>query len=1294
MEELCLGKLAKLRTSCTVKRFKICSSQLGTSLLEAGIKHCTVSVRRLGACGSTLLPHCWADRVSPSTVYHHFAPVTMSQQEQPLPSSASGAEGADVDESGVAQSPSSANPAAPSFASSSLYVGDLDASVTEAQLFDLFSQVGPVASIRVCRDMVTRQSLGYSYVNFSSSQDAARALDLLNFTNVAGRPMRIMFSHRDPSIRRSGTGNIFIKNLDKSIDNKALYDTFAAFGSILSCRVATDDSGASKGFAFVQFEKEEVAKAAIEKVNGMLIAGKQVFVGPFVRKQDRSSNDSDGMGGGGGGGDRSGNNQQQQQYTNLYVKGLGEETTDEELLKVFLAFGAIKSAVVMREADGRSKGFGFVNFEKAEDAAKAVEGVNGRRVVKGVVVGGGEGEGKGGEGEEAGKEGGKEGEEGEKGGEKETKEGETKEGETKEEETKEGEKEGDKKEGGKKEGKKGGGGVGRVWYVARAQKKAEREAELKRRYEEERRQQTERYSQRNLYFKNLEESVDEGELKNMFQEYGAVTSCKILKHETGGSKGAGFVLFANEADAAKALAALNSKMVKGKPLYVAVAQPKAERQAQLQAMFQQQRGGQPHPRGGVAGVPGAAGGYYAPPGVVAQQGGFYTQPGMMPVQPPYPYSQQPMRPGMVLPAGMGGAPGMAGGMGAPGMVPGGAQGMVGGPNPNVYMRQQQQYGAAQGAPVQVRGRAVGVRAAGIGGAPGMAGGMGAPGMVPGAAQGMVGGPNPNVYMRQQQQYGAAQGAPVQILGEQLYPLVARQEPEHAGKIKGLPAPPALLKITGMLLEMDKGELLMLLPLPSLPIPSPPSLFLPALPAPPCPPCCPCPSVPLNPEPLTLSIQILGKQLYPLVAPQPSYCKSEGNRPAMAAIAKCAVPSFTGLRKNQTSQASTKASSQQNVKAKAFTVRAVAEPAAKKLTIEEAEARVVAGNPPPAPAPKPRPAAPKGTPIVEPLNLISRPRRNRRSPFLREAFQETFVTPANFILPLFIHEGVDPSPIGSMPGCYRLGWNTGLIEEVYKARDVGVNQVVLFPKVPDALKTPTADEAYNPDGIVPRSIRLLKDKFPDLIIYTDVALDPYNSDGHDGIVREDGVIMNDETVHQLCLQAVAQARAGADVVSPSDMMDGRVGAIRAALDEEGFNEVSIMSYTAKYASAFYGPFREALDSNPRFGDKKTYQMNPGNYREALIETHADESEGADILMVKPAMPYLDVIRLLRDNTALPISAYQVSGEYAMIKAAAANGWLDEKKAVLESLLCIKRAGADIILTYFAIQAAQYLAGERK
>ncbi|KAL3701932.1 hypothetical protein R1sor_019954 [Riccia sorocarpa] len=384
-------------------------------------------------------------------------------------------------------------------------------------------------------------------------------------------------------------------------------------------------------------------------------------------------------------------------------------------------------------------------------------------------------------------------------------------------------------------------------------------------------------------------------------------------------------------------------------------------------------------------------------------------------------------------------------------------------------------------------------------------------------------------------------------------------------------------------------------------------------------------------------------------------------------------------------------------ARSCRVTCIAEPPTVKAStptrsVEECEAAVVAGNAPSAPPPPPKPRAPQGTPTVSTLHLPSRPRRNRKSLALRNAFQETVLTPANFILPLFVHEGETNSPIRAMPGCDRLGWRHGLLEEVSKARDVGVNSVVLFPKVPDALKSATADECYNENGLVHRSIRLLKDKFPDLVIYTDVALDPYNSDGHDGICREDGVIMNDETVHQLCKQAVSQARAGADVVSPSDMMDGRIGAIRAALDAEGFTDVSIMAYTAKYASAFYGPFRDALDSNPRFGDKRTYQMNPGNYREALIETRTDEREGADILMVKPALPYLDVIRLLRDSSPLPISAYQVSGEYSMIKAASAAGMLDEKKAILESLLCIKRAGADVILTYFALQAARYLAGE--
>ncbi|XP_020253257.1 delta-aminolevulinic acid dehydratase, chloroplastic-like [Asparagus officinalis] len=361
-----------------------------------------------------------------------------------------------------------------------------------------------------------------------------------------------------------------------------------------------------------------------------------------------------------------------------------------------------------------------------------------------------------------------------------------------------------------------------------------------------------------------------------------------------------------------------------------------------------------------------------------------------------------------------------------------------------------------------------------------------------------------------------------------------------------------------------------------------------------------------------------------------------------------------------------------------------------LSIEECEANAVAGNFPD-PPPFYRPSGPKGTPDVKPLPLTRRPRRNRKSPALRASFQETQITPANLVLPLFIHEGEEDTPIGAMPGCYRLGWRHGLLDEVYKARDVGVNSFVLFPKIPDALKSPTGEEAYSDNGLVPRAIHLLKDKFPGIVIYTDVALDPYSSDGHDGIVREDGVIMNDETVHQLCKQAVSQARAGADVVSPSDMMDGRVGAIRAALDAEGFQDVSIMSYTAKYASSFYGPFREALDSNPRFGDKKTYQMNPANYREALVETEADEAEGADILLVKPAMPYLDVIRLLRDSSSLPIAAYQVSGEYSMIKAGGVLKMIDEEKVIMESLLCIKRAGADIILSYFARQAAGILCG---
>ena len=331
-------------------------------------------------------------------------------------------------------------------------------------------------------------------------------------------------------------------------------------------------------------------------------------------------------------------------------------------------------------------------------------------------------------------------------------------------------------------------------------------------------------------------------------------------------------------------------------------------------------------------------------------------------------------------------------------------------------------------------------------------------------------------------------------------------------------------------------------------------------------------------------------------------------------------------------------------------------------------------------------------MVERLALRQRPRRNRKSEAIRAACRETSFGPQHFVYPLFIHDGDGDIAIGAMPGCSRLG-KRGLFAEVERAVAVGVNMVALFPAIPEAGKDPTGRESFNPDGLVPRTVAALKARWPELVLVTDVALDPYSSDGHDGIVAPDGRILNDETVEVLCKQAIAQARAGADIVAPSDMMDGRIGAIRDALDGEGFTEVSILAYTAKYASAFYGPFREALDSAPRHGDKKTYQMDPANVREALREVALDEAEGADWVMVKPAGPYLDVIARVRDATALPVAAYQVSGEYAMLSAAIERGWLDERRCVLESLGAIRRAGADLILTYFARRAATWLAGDR-
>ncbi len=325
-----------------------------------------------------------------------------------------------------------------------------------------------------------------------------------------------------------------------------------------------------------------------------------------------------------------------------------------------------------------------------------------------------------------------------------------------------------------------------------------------------------------------------------------------------------------------------------------------------------------------------------------------------------------------------------------------------------------------------------------------------------------------------------------------------------------------------------------------------------------------------------------------------------------------------------------------------------------------------------------------------MTIIRRPRRNRASGVIRDLVQETRLSVHDFILPLFVMEGQNVrTEVASMPGVYRHSLDL-LLNEIAECVDLGIRAFDLFPNLPETKKDRYATESTNPDGLYLRTIRAVKDRFPDVCVMTDVAMDPYSSDGHDGLVEHAGSsagqILNDPTLEILGRMAVAQAQAGADIIGPSDMMDGRVGHIRKVLDEAGYTNVGIMSYAAKYASAFYGPFRDALDSAPKFGDKKTYQMNPANSREALIEAELDIQEGADMLMVKPALAYLDIIKLLRDNTNVPITAYNVSGEYAMIKAAARNGWLDGDRAMMESLLSIKRAGADVILTYFAKEAA--------
>jgi porphobilinogen synthase len=319
-------------------------------------------------------------------------------------------------------------------------------------------------------------------------------------------------------------------------------------------------------------------------------------------------------------------------------------------------------------------------------------------------------------------------------------------------------------------------------------------------------------------------------------------------------------------------------------------------------------------------------------------------------------------------------------------------------------------------------------------------------------------------------------------------------------------------------------------------------------------------------------------------------------------------------------------------------------------------------------------------------ITQRPRRLRRNPSIRSMVQETKLSVDDFIYPLFVMEGENQQEeITSMPGCYRRTLDLLLIE-IAECYALGIKAIALFPVVPPEKKDDQGTESYNPQGLAQRAVAAIKKATPEIMIITDVALDPFTTHGHDGVMNEAGVILNDETVAILAKMAVSQAAVGSDMVAPSDMMDGRVGAIRQALDASGYEHVGILAYSAKYASAYYGPFREALGSAPKSGDKKTYQMDPANSREALREIELDIAEGADMVMVKPALAYLDIIHLVKANCNVPVAAYNVSGEYSMIRAAGKMGWIDEQKIILETLLSMKRAGADLILTYFAKEVA--------
>ncbi|KAJ7632677.1 polyadenylate binding protein [Roridomyces roridus] len=618
-----------------------------------------------------------------------------------------------------AYNPPVPQPSVASAPSASLYVGELDPTVTEAMLFEIFNMIGPVASIRVCRDAVTRRSLGYAYVNYLNAADGERALEGLNYSLIKNRACRIMWSQRDPALRKTGQGNIFIKNLDEAIDNKALHDTFAAFGNVLSCKVATDEHGMSKGYGFVHYETGEAADSAIKAVNGMLLNDKKVYVGHHISRKERQSK----------------LDEMKSQFTNLYVKNIDPEMSQEEFEQLFTQHGTVTSALISVDEEGKSKGFGFVNYATHEDAQQAVDALH------------------------------------------------------------------DSEHYGKK------------IFVSRAQKKAEREEELRRSYEQAKMEKLSKYQGVNLYIKNLEDDVDDEKLRAEFEPFGSVTSCKVMRDEKGMSKGFGFVCFSSPDEATKAVAEMNNKMIGSKPLYVSLAQRREVRRQQLESQIAQ-RNQIRMQQAAAAGLSGGYGGpmYYPPgPGFPPQGRGMmgYPQQGMMPPRPRYPpnngqvtgmpipapYPQQgPPQPYGAMPAGYRAGntrpPGAPRGPGSPTM-PSAPMPRAGVPPPaNTAPRAP----APQGMPpAQPRAPAAAAAPAPRAPAPAQPGYKlnstvrnGAP-AAPGAPE-LTAAALANVSPMEQKQ----------MLGEVIYMKIANSQPEVAGKI------------TGMLLEMDNNELLHLL----------------------------------------------------------------------------------------------------------------------------------------------------------------------------------------------------------------------------------------------------------------------------------------------------------------------------------------------------------------------------------------------------------------------------------------------------------------------------------------------------